>query len=229
MFNERSVAVSKNVPRFFFNWKYLNVPPLLSLLSRWKSLKRQLLSMRSHSDSKGVELKRPNDSIYSFPCPDCMCRSNRTDDLRSSLATWSTHRIWWVFHVTYDFVSMPCCWLYFWYYDCFIFFPFPSGGRAYTNFRGSKRILLKVSLIWLYIWIEFQGSGIFFCTWCQFRTEWQPFSFAGISSRTLTDGFTYEWAPAVSNKLMIKEPKWHTRVPSHPACTLTWWSTIFMC
>ncbi|KHN43011.1 DUF246 domain-containing protein [Glycine soja] len=53
----------------------------------WKSLKRQLLSMRSHSDSKGVELKRPNDSIYSFPCPDCMCRSNRTDDLRSSLAT----------------------------------------------------------------------------------------------------------------------------------------------
>lgn len=55
------------------------------------------------------------------------------------------------------------------------FFPFPSGGRAYTNFRGSKRILLKVSLIWLYIWIEFQGSGIFFCTRCQFRTKWQPF------------------------------------------------------
>ncbi|RDY07657.1 hypothetical protein CR513_08198, partial [Mucuna pruriens] len=53
----------------------------------WKSLKRQLLSMRSHSDSKGVELKRPNDSIYSFPCPDCMCRANRTDDSRSSSAT----------------------------------------------------------------------------------------------------------------------------------------------
>ncbi|CAJ1939607.1 unnamed protein product [Sphenostylis stenocarpa] len=66
---------------------YLNIPHLLSLLSRWKSLKRQLLSMRSHSDSKGVELKRPNDSIYSFPCPDCMCRANRTDDSRSSTAT----------------------------------------------------------------------------------------------------------------------------------------------
>lgn len=110
----------------------------------------------------------------------------------------------------------------------FHFFPLSIWWEGiHSNFRGSKRILLKVSLIWLYIWIEFQGSGIFFCTWCQFRTEWQPFSFAGISSRTLTDGFTYEWAPAVSNKLMIKEPKWHTRVPSHPACTLTWWSTIF--
>ncbi|KAK2399546.1 Protein ESMERALDA 1 [Trifolium repens] len=53
----------------------------------WKSLKRQLLSMRSHSDSKAVELKRPNDSIYSFPCPDCMCRANRTDDSKSSSAT----------------------------------------------------------------------------------------------------------------------------------------------
>ncbi|XP_061366018.1 protein ESMERALDA 1-like isoform X1 [Gastrolobium bilobum] len=50
----------------------------------WKGLKRQLLSMRSHSDFKGVELKRPNDSIYSFPCPDCMCHANRTDDSRSS-------------------------------------------------------------------------------------------------------------------------------------------------
>ncbi|CAK8570370.1 unnamed protein product [Lathyrus sativus] len=53
----------------------------------WRSLKRQLLSMRSHSDSKGVELKRPSDSIYSFPCPDCMCHANRTTDSKSSSAT----------------------------------------------------------------------------------------------------------------------------------------------
>ncbi|KAL9269214.1 ESMERALDA 1-like protein, partial [Drosera capensis] len=45
----------------------------------WKAFKRQMLSMRSHSDSKGFELKRPNDSIYTFPCPDCMCRVNRTE------------------------------------------------------------------------------------------------------------------------------------------------------
>ncbi|KAF7808738.1 protein ESMERALDA 1 [Senna tora] len=53
----------------------------------WRSLKRQLQSMRSHSDSKGFELKRPNDSVYSFPCPDCMCHANKTDASRSSSAT----------------------------------------------------------------------------------------------------------------------------------------------
>ncbi|XP_073008974.1 protein ESMERALDA 1-like [Typha latifolia] len=49
----------------------------------WKALKRQLLTMRSHSDAKGIEIKRPNDSIYSYPCPDCMCRSNKTEVLSS--------------------------------------------------------------------------------------------------------------------------------------------------
>ncbi|KAF8719556.1 hypothetical protein HU200_024291 [Digitaria exilis] len=44
----------------------------------WKSLKRHLLNMRTHSDTKGIEMKRPNESIYTFPCPDCMCRLNRT-------------------------------------------------------------------------------------------------------------------------------------------------------
>ncbi|KAL2509742.1 O-fucosyltransferase family protein [Forsythia ovata] len=44
----------------------------------WKSFKRQMLNMRTHSDSKGIELKRPSDSVYSFPCPDCMCRVNKT-------------------------------------------------------------------------------------------------------------------------------------------------------
>ncbi|XP_022152327.1 uncharacterized protein At1g04910-like [Momordica charantia] len=49
----------------------------------WKSFKRQMLNMRSHSDSKGFELKRPNDSIYTFPCPDCMCHTNKSNDTRS--------------------------------------------------------------------------------------------------------------------------------------------------
>ncbi|KAJ6828022.1 uncharacterized protein M6B38_364630 [Iris pallida] len=49
----------------------------------WKTLKRQLLNMRSHSDSKGIEFKRPSDSIYMYPCPDCMCRSNRTEVVKS--------------------------------------------------------------------------------------------------------------------------------------------------
>ncbi|KAF8407649.1 hypothetical protein HHK36_006782 [Tetracentron sinense] len=50
----------------------------------WKTFKRQMLNMRSHSDAKGIELKRPNDSIYSFPCPDCMCHMNKSENLRSS-------------------------------------------------------------------------------------------------------------------------------------------------
>ncbi|KAJ6312679.1 hypothetical protein OIU77_014240 [Salix suchowensis] len=53
----------------------------------WKSFKRHMMNMRSHSDSKGFELKRPNDSVYSYPCPDCMCRVNRTEDSRSSSVT----------------------------------------------------------------------------------------------------------------------------------------------
>lgn len=53
----------------------------------WKSFKRQMLNMRAHSDAKGFELKRPNDSIYTFPCPDCMCRMNKSEDSRSSSAT----------------------------------------------------------------------------------------------------------------------------------------------
>ncbi|XP_008674839.1 protein ESMERALDA 1-like isoform X1 [Zea mays] len=43
----------------------------------WKSLKRQLFNMRAHSDVKGIEIKRANESVYTFPCPDCMCRSNK--------------------------------------------------------------------------------------------------------------------------------------------------------
>ncbi|KAJ6890952.1 hypothetical protein NC651_024460 [Populus alba x Populus x berolinensis] len=53
----------------------------------WKSFKRHMMNMRSHSDSKGFELKRPSDSVYSYPCPDCMCRVNRTEDSRSSSVT----------------------------------------------------------------------------------------------------------------------------------------------
>ncbi|KAF6985010.1 hypothetical protein CFC21_002933 [Triticum aestivum] len=53
----------------------------------WKSLKRHLLNMRAHSDAKGVEMKRPNESIYTFPCPDCMCRLNKTTHSKPILHT----------------------------------------------------------------------------------------------------------------------------------------------
>ncbi|KAJ0725038.1 putative GDP-fucose protein O-fucosyltransferase [Helianthus annuus] len=50
----------------------------------WRTFKRHMLGMRAHSDAKGVELKRPNDSIYSFPCPNCMCHTNKTEDSKTS-------------------------------------------------------------------------------------------------------------------------------------------------
>ncbi|RLM92681.1 hypothetical protein C2845_PM08G30700 [Panicum miliaceum] len=49
----------------------------------WKSLKRQLFNMRAHSDAKGIEIKRANESVYTFPCPDCMCRSNKSEHPKS--------------------------------------------------------------------------------------------------------------------------------------------------
>ncbi|KAM7277242.1 hypothetical protein ACFE04_019108 [Oxalis oulophora] len=49
----------------------------------WRTFKQQMLKMRSHSGAKGYEIKRPNDSLYTFPSPDCMCRSNKTDNSKS--------------------------------------------------------------------------------------------------------------------------------------------------
>ncbi|KAL1828965.1 hypothetical protein ACET3Z_007377 [Daucus carota] len=46
----------------------------------WTNFKQQMLFMRTHSDLKGFELRRPHDSIYSFPCPNCMCYVNKTED-----------------------------------------------------------------------------------------------------------------------------------------------------
>ena len=76
-------SLNRNKDWFFF---------VFPLFHRWKSFKRHMLNMRSHGDSKGFEIKRPNDSIYSFPCPDCMCHVNRTEVSRSSSATWSAWR-----------------------------------------------------------------------------------------------------------------------------------------
>lgn len=78
----------------------------LFFFPRWKNFKRHMLNMRSHSDSKGFELKRPNDSIYTFPCPDCMCFTNKSNDTKSSLAPWfSEWETWWLY--TLENVILP--------------------------------------------------------------------------------------------------------------------------
>ncbi|XP_015933876.1 O-fucosyltransferase 9 [Arachis duranensis] len=41
---------------------------------RWEVFKQQMKDMLHHSDQKGIELKKPGASLYTFPMPDCMCK-----------------------------------------------------------------------------------------------------------------------------------------------------------
>ncbi|XP_044511984.1 O-fucosyltransferase 9 [Mangifera indica] len=42
---------------------------------RWDDLKKQMKDMLAHSDQKGIELRKPSGSLYTFPMPDCMCKT----------------------------------------------------------------------------------------------------------------------------------------------------------
>lgn len=130
-----------------------------------------MLNIRSHSDSKGFELKRPNDSIYTFPSPDCMCHTNKSADLKSWSATWTA----WlesykgVSH-TCNFLSTSCCWPPFSVVKFFDFFPFPCGERAYTSILVDCSFLLEITLIWLFGGTAC-GELASFSIWCQRKTE----------------------------------------------------------
>ncbi|GMN45146.1 hypothetical protein TIFTF001_014335 [Ficus carica] len=41
---------------------------------RWEDFKRQMRDMLRHSDQKGIEMRKPSSSLYTFPMPDCMCK-----------------------------------------------------------------------------------------------------------------------------------------------------------
>ncbi|XP_010538926.1 PREDICTED: uncharacterized protein At1g04910-like [Tarenaya hassleriana] len=41
---------------------------------RWDYFKKQMQDMLRHNDAKGVELRKPASSLYTFPMPDCMCK-----------------------------------------------------------------------------------------------------------------------------------------------------------
>ncbi|XP_035551275.1 O-fucosyltransferase 9 isoform X2 [Juglans regia] len=41
---------------------------------RWEDFRMQMQDMLRHSDHKGVEMKKPSGSLYTFPMPDCMCK-----------------------------------------------------------------------------------------------------------------------------------------------------------
>jgi hypothetical protein len=126
-----------------------------------------MMNMRSHSDSKGFELKRPNDSVYSYPCPDCMCRVNRTEDSRSSSVTWPRNRFWLL--PTVIFVDTSCWWLQFFHLAILSFFPLPAWWEGLHFNFGSFKDLMEFAFIRLFpgTW---NGEAATFCTWCQ-RTQ----------------------------------------------------------
>ncbi|XP_051139388.1 O-fucosyltransferase 9 [Andrographis paniculata] len=43
---------------------------------RWLDFKRQLQDMLHHNDVKGSETRKPNNSLYMYPMPDCMCKKS---------------------------------------------------------------------------------------------------------------------------------------------------------
>ena len=47
---------------------------LFNFLFRWVDYKRQMRDMLRHSDHKGIEVRKPSGSLYTFPMPDCMCK-----------------------------------------------------------------------------------------------------------------------------------------------------------
>ncbi|KAM3295350.1 hypothetical protein ACQJBY_037930 [Aegilops geniculata] len=43
---------------------------------RWSRFKHHMLEILHHSDIRGITFRKPNDSIYTFPMPDCMCQQD---------------------------------------------------------------------------------------------------------------------------------------------------------
>ncbi|CAL4896698.1 unnamed protein product [Urochloa decumbens] len=43
---------------------------------RWDRFKKNMQEILQHSDVRSIALRKPNDSIYTFPMPDCMCQQD---------------------------------------------------------------------------------------------------------------------------------------------------------
>lgn len=44
---------------------------------RWDQFKQNMQEILQHSDMRSIALRKPNDSVYTFPMPDCMCKQDR--------------------------------------------------------------------------------------------------------------------------------------------------------
>ncbi|XBH78064.1 hypothetical protein VPH35_104415 [Triticum aestivum] len=45
---------------------------------RWSRFKHHMLEILHHSDIRGIAFRKPNDSRYTLPMPDCMCQQDGT-------------------------------------------------------------------------------------------------------------------------------------------------------
>lgn len=125
--------------------------------------------MRSHSDSKGFELKRPNDSIYTFPCPDCMCRTNKSEDSRPSSATWfgmkmfgGCSHLWFCEH-TLLLTPLFCV-------GILLFFPPPAycGEGIHLSFGNYEEFVRGQNYTIIFLGIGLRGSCIScICAWSE--------------------------------------------------------------
>lgn len=43
---------------------------------RWDQFKQNMQEILQHSDMRSIALRKPNDSVYTFPMPDCMCKQD---------------------------------------------------------------------------------------------------------------------------------------------------------
>lgn len=52
----------------------------------------QMRDMLRHSDHKGVEMKKPGGSLYTFPMPDCMCKQAelRNENSNTTGLVWNS-------------------------------------------------------------------------------------------------------------------------------------------
>ncbi|KAL6515680.1 O-fucosyltransferase 9 [Orobanche hederae] len=57
---------------------------------RWQDFKRQMQDMFHHNDVKGIELRKPSNSLYMYPMPDCMCRKSDGSRIESINTTKTT-------------------------------------------------------------------------------------------------------------------------------------------
>ncbi|XBI91412.1 hypothetical protein VPH35_028736 [Triticum aestivum] len=74
------MACAQAIPTFAMSLRHLAHRQLVLSFDdpniRWSRFKHHMLEILHHSDIRGIAFRKPNDSIYTFPMPDCMCQQD---------------------------------------------------------------------------------------------------------------------------------------------------------